>query len=184
MQRPVTKPVLLIASPQMKDPFFEKTIVLVWHHDDDGAIGVVLNRPMEHVLPDVLAVDDTEVDLTSYADDHVGWGGPVEHQSGTVVTRGTIGKEEGWTLGTGLSVTRSQETLLRLIREKDPILLCLGYAGWGAGQLDREISEGGWLYTDPDPRLVFEIPSDKRYEQALATLGLDPRTLWMGPIEA
>jgi putative transcriptional regulator len=177
------KPFVLIASPQMKDPFFERTIVLVWHHDDDGAIGVVLNRPMEHFLADVLAVED-DVDLAPYTKTPVGWGGPVEHQSGTVVTRGQIREEEGWTLGGGLAVTRSQETLMELIRRRDPILLCLGYAGWGAGQLDTEISDGGWLYTDPDVALVFDVPADQRYERALASLGLDPKTLWMKGLEA
>jgi putative transcriptional regulator len=173
---------LLIASPQMRDPFFEKTVVLLWHHDEDGAIGVVINRPTGHNLPDVLAIAD-ELDLADYGDSEVGWGGPVETGSGTVVTRGAITDDEGWTIASGLAVTRSQEALIRLLGQHQDVLLCLGYAGWGPGQLDREIEAGGWLFTDPLAEVVFDLPLDARYERALASLGLTPTTVWMKPID-
>ncbi len=174
-------PTLLIASPQMQDPFFERTVVLVWHYDEDGAIGVVVNRTLNHVLPDVLDIDG-DIDLSWYADVPVAWGGPVESGSGTVVTNGRISREEGWVLPNGLAITRSQDALIRLLANREPILLCLGYAGWGPGQLDREIALGGWLWTDCDADLVFEVPVEDRYEAALATLGLSAHTVWMPPI--
>ena len=176
------KPSLLIASPQMKDSFFEKTVVLMWHHDEDGAIGVVVNRPIGHSIKDVLAIAD-DLDLSKYAENPVGWGGPVESGSGTVVTKGAVTEEEGWPILPDLAVTRSQEALIRLIGEGADLILCLGYAGWGPGQLDRELSEGAWLWTDLDPEILFSAALDKRYERALASLGLTPTTVWMTPIE-
>lgn len=175
------QPTLLIASPQMRDPFFEKTVVLVWHHDEEGAVGVVVNKHLHHTLGEVL--DQPEEDVVSKrADVPVAWGGPMESGSGTVVTAGTIAEDEGWVLPSGLAVTRSQDALYRLLREGAPVMLCLGYAGWGPGQLDREIELGGWLWTDCDHRIVFETPPSERYEKALASLGLTPNTVWMTPV--
>src|SRR5262245_31827779 len=106
------QPTLLIASPMKHDPVFDRTVVLVWHHDRDGAIGVVVNRHLKHRLGDVVDVDKT-VGLDRYREVPVAWGGPMESASGTVITVGTLSKEEGWALPNGLGVTRSQETMLR-----------------------------------------------------------------------
>lgn len=176
------KPTLLIASPQLHDPFFERTVVLVWHHDEDGAIGVVVNRELSQRLPDVLS-HDGEIDLSAYADVPVAWGGPVEPTSGTVVTQRPVSDDEGWNVEGGLSISRSMDTLLSLLRAQERLLLCLGYAGWGPGQLDEEIQKGSWLWTDCDARLVFESPSDERYDLALRSLGLTRTTVWMTPID-
>ena len=166
----------------MQDPFFERTVVLLWHHDDDGAIGVVVNRSLGHSLPDVVALDQ-QVDLSTYEDNEVGWGGPVEATSGTVVSRAAVKEDEGWNIQTRLGVTRSQDALQRLLGERKQVLLCLGYAGWGPGQLDKEIQQGGWLWTDIDATLIFDIPVEDRYDAALATLGLTTATVWMQPID-
>lgn len=171
---------LLIASPQMRDRHFERTVVLVWHYDADGAIGVVVNRPVEHRLEDVLEIEG-DLDLVS-SDVPVVWGGPVESRSGTVVTRGPLGPNEGIQLPSGIAVTHSQDALVRLLVDRAPLMLCLGYAGWSPGQLDREIELGGWLCTDCDPAIVFDTPPEERYDKALATLGLTPTTVWMLPI--
>lgn len=166
----------------MKDAFFEHAVVLLWHHDEDGAVGVVINKALDHQLPDVLAATDG-LDLTPYAGQSVGWGGPVESGSGTVIARGGVTDDEGWPLADDLAVTRSQEALNRLIGEQRPLLLCLGYAGWGPGQLDREIADGSWLWADASADLVFQVPVDQRYATALSTLGLTPQVLWQKPIE-
>ncbi len=174
-------PSMLIASPQMRNPFFERTLLLLWHHDADGAIGVVVNRALDQFLPDVLELDE---DLSAYRDTPVAWGGPVETSMGTVVTTDltTVG-DDGWQLPQGLAVTRTQDGLVQVVRAGAPMMLCLGYAGWGAGQLDREVEEGSWLFTDPDPALLFSTPPEERYARALATLGLTPSTVWMQPID-
>lgn len=176
------QPCLLIASPQMRDPYFERTVVLVWHHDDQGAIGVVVNRPLQHTLGEVLENPEA-AGAGARGDVPVAWGGPVEAGTGTVVTSGEIEAEEGWVAGRGLSVTRSQDALLRLLKERAPLMLCLGYAGWGPGQLDKEIEHGGWLWTDCDASIVFEVPAEERYDRALATLGLTAGMVWMTPVD-
>ena len=170
------QPTLLIASPSMKDPFFERTVILLWHHDEDGAIGVICNKPLDHKVCDILASDEP---LDDYDGAAVTWGGPVEAQSGTVITIGRVERSEGWVLDCGVRITRSQDALERLVRQQAPLMLCLGYAGWGPGQLDDEISNGGWLYTDIRPELLFEVPASERYETALTTLGLSASTVMM-----
>ena len=176
------KPSLLIASPQMKDPFFERTVVLLWQHDEDGAVGVVVNRPLGHSLAEVLAIAD-DLDLADYKDQPVAWGGPVEATTGTIITLETVDDEEGWQVDEQLAVTRSQEALIRLIEQGARVLLCLGYAGWGPGQLEAELAKGGWLWTEPSPDLLFDHPLDERWERALASMGLAEHTVWMTPID-
>mgnify|MGYP002839300143 CR=1 FL=1 len=190
------EPKLLIASPEMADPFFEKTVVLVWHYDEEGAIGVIVNRPLSEArargimpdakainLPDVLVMDD-EVDMAPYAENEVAWGGPVDLESGTIVALGEIEEHEGWKLPDGVAVTRSQDALVRLIADRAKLRLCLGYAGWGPGQLDQEIADGGWLFTDVDPRLLFEVQPEECWEAAIASLGIQSSWISMKPIEA
>ncbi|MCB9663385.1 MAG: YqgE/AlgH family protein [Alphaproteobacteria bacterium] len=174
------KPALLIASPQLKDPHFARAVVLLWHHDEEGAIGVVVNRPLDRTLPDVLELPG-DIDLSWYADTHVTWGGPVEMGSGTVVTPQAVPDDEGWNVD-GIGVSRSMDVLVSLLEAREPLLLCLGYAGWGPGQLDDELQAGGWLWTDLDPKLVFETPHDQKYDRALATLGLTAAMVWMSPV--
>jgi putative transcriptional regulator len=172
---------MLVASPQMRDASFQRAVVLVWHHDVEGAVGVVVNRPLERTVPTVLDLPD-DVDTTPYEHTTVAWGGPVEGGTGTVVTLGDVGDDEGWSFS-GLGVSRSMDALLALLREGRPVLLCLGYAGWGPGQLDQEIVDGSWVVVDVDADLVFSVAADERYERALASLGLTPTTVWMTPID-
>ena len=176
------KPQLLIASPQLSDDFFEGAVVLLWHHDENGAIGVILNRPLEHSLAEVL-VDDGGVDLAAIRG-RVCWGGPVDPESGTLVTPSKIDDEEGWTINDTVGISRSQDVLQRLLKAGDPLNLYLGYAGWGAGQLDDEIHSGGWLYAEPVPELVFSQDLDTLYDRSLAQLGLRREHVMMTPIEA
>lgn len=190
------EPSLLIASPQMKDPFFERAIVLVWHHDEEGAIGVIVNRTLAEAaqrglmpvetpgsIGDVLVLEEDQ-DLGAYADHPVNWGGPVDMDSGTLITTSPIEDLEGWSLPNGLSITRSHDALLRVIATGGTMRLCLGYAGWGPGQLDQEIADGSWLYTDAKPELVFTDRPEDAYDEAFATLGLSPEWVLMSPIEA
>ena len=175
------KPTLLIASPQLQDPFFEGALVLLWHHDQDGALGVVINRHVDHPLEDVLSLDD--VDLAEYDNAVVSWGGPVETDTGTVITSHPLEGEDVHDIGGGLHVSRSQDALVTAARARGDILLCLGYAGWGPGQLDSEIEEGSWLFADIDPKLIL-TRGDDTYHRALASIGLTAHTVWMSPVDA
>lgn len=163
----------------MNDPFFEKAVVLLWHLDDDGAAGLVLNRPIPHDLSEVVegAVD--------YPGTTVVWGGPVERTRGTVVTPAPLPEDDGWNLRPGLSVGASQTALDHLFAERAPLILCLGYAGWSVGQLDHELATGSWLYADATDDLIFDAPRDELYDRALASLGLTSATVLMNhPAEA
>lgn len=173
---------LIIASPQMEDPNFARSVVLVCQHDESGAFGLVINRDG----PVSIGAVTERMDLGEPADPEsvTWWGGPVGPGTGFVIWRGEAEDEEGWTLGGRVAVSPSAQRLKSLVEGKVPFFLCLGYAGWGAGQLDQEIETGSWLYADVDPDIIFDVPLDERYDKALETLGLTAHTVWMTPIEA
>ena len=156
--------------------------MLVFEHNEHGAAGVIVNRQLQHHVADILDLEEGP-DLGAFSSVPVVWGGPVATNQGTVVTGADLTEREPhWKLPNGLAVTRSQDALLRLLEQRAPLILCLGYAGWGAGQLDREIEAGGWLWTDCDAKIVFDTPPEERWSKALATLGLTPGVVWMQPV--
>lgn len=181
---------LLIAAPQMDDPLFARTVVLIWKFDEEGAVGVIVNRPVSAArergvfpgdkpmnLPDVLSLDaDT---LAPYAGEEVHWGGPVDIESGTVVARGVVDSPEGLALPDGMTVTHSIDAFQRLIEEQVPLRLCLGYAGWGPGQLEDEMDAGGWLFADVTAELLFETPAEELWESAIRSLNLSSDDIWL-----
>lgn len=175
------KPGLLIASPQMRDPNFARTVVLLCHHDREGALGLVINRMTNLTIRDLM--DQIDVETRADTDDQVLWGGPVEQGAGFVVFDGEVEGETGWNLPGRLAVSPSRQHLQEAIVEGCPYVLCLGYAGWGAGQLDSEIASGSWLYTEIERGLVLEVPVDERYDDALRSLGLTADQVWMMPID-
>lgn len=166
----------LIASPQMRDPNFHRTVVLLVQHSPEGALGLVVNRESRVRLGDV--VEHLEGALR--ASRPVLWGGPVEPGAGFVIFRGRA--PEGWQVRPDLSVSASRERLAALVAAGAEFHLCLGYAGWGAGQLDKEFEEGGWIHVDASADLLFECPVSERYDRALARLGLTAESLWMNPV--
>ena len=174
---------LLIASPQMRDPNFAGTVVLMCHHDAEGALGVVINRitsiPVEDVLNDLGLPNDARP-----PGERLFWGGPVEQSTGFLVTRELpIEEDEGWTFPSGLVVTTAPDRLRERLPSSAAYRLCLGCAGWGPGQLDEEIRAGGWLFTDLDEALIFERPPEAVYDLAMASLGLVASQVWMNPID-
>ncbi len=172
------EPGLLVASPQMRDPNFTGTVVLLVQHSSQGALGLVINREAPVKIRDVathLEMPGRDKALLAPAL----WGGPVERSSGFVLYKGVC--REGWTV-TGIGVSPSRERLAALIAAGSDFALCLGYAGWGPGQLDREVEEGSWVYVDAGAELVLECPVLDRYDRALAQLGVSAKTLWMTPV--
>lgn len=172
---------MLIASPQMNDSNFSGAVILMCQHTDHGALGIVLNRPTSLTVGEVL--DDAIFVRPSDKHVEVLWGGPVDQQIGFVVFSGAVGREIGWSLANGaISVSQSRDLLEEKIIKGERYRLCLGYSGWGPGQLESEIEEGAWLYTDADPSVVLEGNVGTIYERALATLGLSKTGIWMLPI--
>jgi len=166
--------------------WFERTLVLLCQHDDEGALGVVINRigpiTIEEVF-DRLQEDHQDLGPISHGKDQVWWGGPVGDGAGFIVWRGQVDAEEGWNIGPDIAVSPSVERLADLADRKQHFHMCLGYAGWGPGQLEEEIEAGSWIPVDVDPEIVFQTPLNVRYEQALACLGLAPETVWMQAVD-
>ena len=166
----------------MQDPNFARAVVLVCQHDEEGAIGLIINRPGPVSMEEVIA----RLELTGPAAERgpTWWGGPVGQETGFVIWRGESNPDEGWTVGEDVAVSPSADQLGILVAQGERFHLCLGYAGWGPGQLDQEIRTGSWIYTDVDASIVFEMPIEARYSAALAQLGLSAATLNMQAIEA
>lgn len=171
---------MLIASPQMRDPHFERAVVLLCKHDEAGALGLVINREGPVTIGAVATGMKLAPPLNPRSPTWLG--GPVDRSMGFVIWRGRHDLEDGWTLGEDIAISPSVDRLTELIRAGDDFHLALGYAGWAPAQLDAEIASGAWLYADADPDIVFETPMPERYARALALLGLTPETVWMQPI--
>ena len=176
-------PSLLLSMPQLVDPNFNRTVVLLCHHSTDtGAFGLVLNRPLMRSGRLVINVDEGQ-EISSERDLEVWVGGPVDpHRSWILVGAG--GEDEG-TSGTevanGLYLSTSPDLVRRLLEPDPPprTRLIVGYAGWGRGQLEAELEASAWLMSDVDRELIFGTPPDRMWEAAIRRLGADPATLQM-----
>ncbi len=166
----------------IRDPNFNHSVVLTLEHDEqEGAVGLVVNRETDLTLAKLYESLDMKWDGALAT--CVGWGGPVAPETGWVL----LGDEAATgldvtTLRPGLSWSRSQDALRRAAASPTlPSRVCLGYAGWTAGQLEREIAMGGWLVAPAEAALVFEPDIGRIWEGALRLLGIDPATLIPAP---
>jgi len=171
---------LLIAMPGISDPRFERALILVCAHDEAHAMGVAVNRPVEGLtFPDLLARLDIKSSIV-LPPDLVLMGGPVERERGFVVHTADYMGEHTLDVGEGLALTATREVLEAIAnRDHQPrrSFLALGYAGWGAGQLEDEIKENVWLTCQPDDELVFGAEYERKWSQALGKIGVDPDRL-------
>ena len=171
---------LLIAMPGISDPRFERAVILVCAHDNEHAMGVAVNRPVDGLtVPDVLEKLKIKATIT-VPRDLVLMGGPVERERGFVVHTDDYRSEHSLEVGGGVALSATREVLEAMAgQEPGPRLsrLTLGYAGWGAGQLENEIKENVWLTCDPDEALIFDDDFSRKWNRALAKLGVDPRRL-------
>lgn len=175
-------PGFLVAAPGLKDPSFRQTVVLLVDHREEGALGFVVNRPADVSFRNVLEeLELTRADRPS-PDVPVLVGGPVAPHTGWIVydpNLRSVPEEARIEVGPTVEVSASRAVLEDLSTESDGRrhLLVLGYAGWGAGQLDAELLEGSWIPVDLDASVVFDAPYEERWSRALAQLGIDPRQL-------
>lgn len=171
---------LLIAMPGISDPRFERALILICAHDERHAMGLAVNRPVEGLtVPDILARLDIESNIT-LPPDLVLMGGPVERERGFVVHTDDYHAEHTLDVGAGLALTATRDVLEAMAshnRHPRRSLLALGYAGWGAGQLENEIKENVWLTCEPDEALVFGDDYEHKWGRALAKIGVDPDRL-------
>lgn len=177
---------LLIASPHMMDPNFARTVVLLFDYDEDGALGLVLNREAELTIGQVAAELPLEGDQNLERAVH--WGGPVAGHKGFVLY-GVDPSEEpdrgSLHISKTLRVSPDIDVLSRAVQGQlgENFLLALGHAGWLPGQLDNEIQTGSWLFTDVVPDILFQAPIEERYDRALMSFGVDPSIIMMRPID-
>lgn len=171
---------LLIAMPGMGDPRFEKSVVFMCAHSEDGALGLIVNKPSPDLeFSDLLQQLDINVG-PSNRDIRVHFGGPVEHGRGFVLHSGDYTSSDATLkVDDSFGMTATLDVLEDIARGTGPetALLALGYAGWGPGQLEDEILQNGWLTCDAVTELVFGAENDAKWEGALKTLGVDALTL-------
>ena len=170
---------LLIAMPGMTDPRFEKSVIYVCAHNSDGAMGLVVNRAIDSLtFPELL--QQLEIDPAAGNDSvRVLFGGPVEQARGFVLHSPDYLQDASLVVDENVALTATIDILRAIAEGKGPAncLLALGYAGWGAGQLDSEIKSNGWLSVDADVDLVFGCDLDEKWDRAMAKIGIDPRML-------
>lgn len=171
---------LLIAMPGMGDPRFEKSVVFMCAHSEDGALGLIVNKPSREIrfsnLLEQLGLDTAE----SRSDIRVHFGGPVENERGFVLHSGDyVAESATLQVSDEFGMTATLDVLEEIARGSGPssAILALGYSGWGPGQLESEILKNGWLTCDADPALVFGTNDEGKWEAALKSLGIDPLSL-------
>ena len=173
-------PALLLSMPQLLDPNFAKSVVLLCEHAPEGAFGLVVNRPSELAAAEAVRLEppvDEPNELPLFI------GGPVEPERGWILTAQTPELVEHRSVGAGLYLSASPVLLRRALMAR-PLpkrtVVLAGYAGWGPGQLDQELADSAWLIMPVELDLIFEIPSTSAWEMAIRRLGADPHHLQMG----
>ncbi|NOZ95907.1 MAG: YqgE/AlgH family protein [Acidobacteria bacterium] len=171
---------LLIAMPNLVDPNFWRTVVLLGvHGEDEGAFGLVITRPLEVTMADVLREIGEESTAEGYPE--VLAGGPVEPTNGFVLfdQPKCVNDQDMLRVGPDMAISGNTRTLIRLARGIPGVRynLVLGYSGWAPGQLEREIEENSWLVAPASHDLVFETPYEQRWTASLRSIGVDPGTL-------
>lgn len=173
----------LIAMPGMADDRFAGSVVYLCEHNDNGALGLVVNKPVDITLKDLFDKVDLALEDPALAAQPVYFGGPVQTERGFVLHEvvAVDAKAFSSTLSVpgGLAMTTSKDVLESIAQGQGPrrVLVTLGYSGWGAGQLEEELGRNGWLTVNAEPGIIFDTPVTERYGKALGLLGVDPRML-------
>jgi putative transcriptional regulator len=177
-------PALLLSMPQLVNPHFSRTVVLLCKHKEDGAFGLVLNRPL---VTNGRVVVNLEPPVSTDRELEVWIGGPVEPQRSWMLVGGdppsdaSDDADSGTKIADGLYLSTSPELLRRLLEPEPPprTRLMVGYAGWGPGQLEAELEASSWLISDIDTAFIFNTPAGRMWEAAIRRLGADPAALQM-----
>lgn len=166
---------LLIASPSIGDPRFDRTVIFMCAHSPDkGAMGIVVNKPVDGIdfkdLFDQLEIEDVAIDSLP-----IHYGGPVETSRGFVLHSAEYRESDGAAVTDDVALTATLDILRDIAAGGGPDkrLLALGYSGWAPGQLEDEIKANGWLVADADDAILFDPEMDKKWSRALAKIGVD-----------
>lgn len=166
----------LVAMPGMDDPFFERSVTYICEHNDEGAMGLIINQPADMSIPALLDQIEIKVPGASALERApVYAGGPVGTDRGFVLHPPQEGWRSSLQLSDDIMVTTSKDILHSLgsVAAPDKFLLTLGYAGWDAGQLEDELARNNWLTIPADPDILFNTPSAERWQKATQKLGIE-----------
>jgi putative transcriptional regulator len=169
----------LIAMPGLSDPNFHHTATLICEHNEDGAIGIVINRPLGISLGDILDHMNIKANSEAIAARPVYMGGPVQGERGFVVHEPLGNWDATLKVTDNTGVTSSRDILEAIAQGAGPekSFVTLGYAGWGPGQLEQELAANAWLSGPANSGIVFDVPYEQRWEAAAALIGVDLKLL-------
>ncbi|WP_293779487.1 YqgE/AlgH family protein [uncultured Oxalicibacterium sp.] len=172
----------LIAMPSMLDPVFGGTVVYLCEHNTGGALGVIINKATDMTVENLLSRIDLKLEIAPALPsvrDTVLYGGPVQSDRGFVLHAPERKFTSTMPVTDAVALTTSKDILEAVARGEGPsrVVVSLGCAGWGAGQLEDEITRNGWLTVKADPAILFELPLERRFAAALKLLGIDPLML-------
>ena len=180
----------LIAMPAMEDEVFGRSVVYMCEHSEKGALGLVVNKPSDIRISNLFDKVELPLDRPDLASQPVYHGGPVQTERGFVLHDAVAGEAAAesvyastLSIPGGLEMTTSRDVLEALSSGAGPkrVFVSLGYASWGQGQLESELAENSWLTVEARPDIIFDVPIERRYDAALALLGLQA---WMISPEA
>ncbi len=165
----------LIAMPAMTDPYFAKSLTYVCEHSEQGAMGIVVNRPISLTLSELFAQINMELKPAELEDVLVHFGGPVQTDRGFVLHEPNGEWQSTLHINNKVELTTSKDILQAIGEGQGPrhLLMTLGYAGWSEGQLEQELSQNAWLSVPADERIMFDLPAEERLPAAMALLGID-----------
>lgn len=165
----------LIATPSLTDDTFSQSVIFLCEHSADGAMGIIINKSLNINLDGVLEHLSLDVDNTKIENDIVYMGGPVGQEHGFVIHSPYHDDEQE----EDLIISASKEILVDIAENKGPdsYLVALGYTGWSAGQLEKEISQNDWLLTPYNKHIIFDTPIDQRWKKSIELLGFSANQL-------
>ena len=176
----------LIAMPSLREGTFAGTVIYLCEHTDKGALGLVINKPIDITLKNLFEKVELSLDRPELAESPVYFGGPVQTERGFVLHESLGGEDdEGGHYNStlripgGLEMTTSKDVLEALSNGAGPkkVLVTLGYSGWAAGQLEEEMGRNGWINVGAERGIIFDTPVEQRYDKALSLLGIDANML-------
>ena len=178
----------LIAMPSMQGSIFERSVIYICEHNDDGAMGIIINIPVnisvDELLDQTVREDGDNIETvlevtTPPIDAPVFKGGPVSEERGFVLHSTNPGFSSSLPVNDDIMITSSLDVLTTLGTQAQPenYIVALGYSGWGKGQLEQEIADNSWLTINADDNILFHVPVAKRWEQAMQKIGIDASQL-------
>lgn len=175
---------MLIAMPSLKDPNFERTVIYLCEHHEQGSVGLIVNRPMQFPLSIVfeqLQIQPVRVEQNSVP---LLFGGPVQPERGFVIHKQVGGWRSSLLLQDGVTVTTSNDIIRAIAEDSGPkdVLVTLGYTGWTENQLEKEVMDNVWLVCPYKSEILYEVPFEQRWDYAASTIGIKMSQLssWAG----